>query len=316
MLRIALLATGGTISAVADRRQDGAARNAAALASAIADDVEVWPVDVAFVPSRAITPELMRELAISVRWAVGHGCAGVVVTHGTDTLEETAYALSLMLAREVPVVLTGAMRLPGTAGYDGEANLEAAVAVAADERCAGLGPVAVLGDELHLARWVTKVHTTRPAAFASPGFGPVGSVAEGRVDLTIDHAPTDLLGMPDTLEVHTVELVWIAAGSDGRLVKAAAAYADGIVVAGTGGGHVPPPVAMAIRQATRAGVPVVVASRCGTGPLLRDVYTGEGSEQHLRSLGVVTAGPLAPLKARLRLQVALALGRSVRETFC
>ncbi|SRR6266511_3219811 len=313
--RIALLATGGTISAVGDARRDDGGQGAAALVSQLGGEVEPYPVDVARVPSRAMTPELMRRLAVMVRRAVAEGCVGAVVTHGTDTLEETAYALSLMLPRDVPVALTGAMRLPGAAGYDGEANVRAAVAVAADPRCAALGPLVVLGDELHLARWVAKVHTTSPAAFASPDLGPVGSVVEGRVQLTVEQAPTDLLGIPETLDTHVVELVWVAAGADGRLLDAAATHADGIVVAGTGGGHVPPPVATAIGRAIDAGVPVVLASRCGAGPLLGDTYAGEGSERHLRSLGVVPAGCLAPLKARLRLQVALALQRPLREVF-
>jgi L-asparaginase len=311
---IALLAMGGTISAVADAPRNDRGLGATALAQ-LAGGAKIHPLDVARVPSRAITPELMRRLATAVRSAIAEGCEGVVVTHGTDTIEETAYALSLMLPREVPVALTGAMRSLGAPGYDGEANLRAAVAAAADRRCTALGPVVVLGDELHLARWVAKVHTTRPAAFASPGLGPVGSVVEGRVQLSIEQAPSDLLGMPETLEAHLVELVWIAAGADGHLIDAAASYADGIVVAGTGGGHVPPPAARAIGRAIGAGVPVVLSSRGGAGPLLQETYAGEGGERHLRSLGVVSAGPLPPLKARLRLHVALALGRAVHEAF-
>jgi L-asparaginase len=313
--RIALLATGGTISAIADACRTDAGQGAAALAGSLGGAVELLPVDIARVPSRAMTPELMRRVAEAARDAIAHGCDGVVVAHGTDTLEETAYALSLMLERDVPVALTGAMRLPGTAGYDGDANLRAATAVAADMRCAPLGPMVVFGDELHLARWVAKVHTTRAAAFASPGFGPVGAVAEGRVCLSVAQAPSDRLGMPPTLEGPSVELLWIAAGADGRLVDAAAAHADGLVVAGTGGGHVPPPVAAAIGRAIDAGLPVVLASRCGAGPLLEDTYAGAGSERHLRSLGVVAAGQLAPLKARLRLHVALALGHPAHKAF-
>jgi L-asparaginase len=312
--RIALLAMGGTISAVADAHRNERGGGATALAR-LAGGGNIVPLDIARVPSRAMTPELMRQLAAAVRAAIGKGCDGVVVTHGTDTIEETAYALSLMVPREAPVVLTGAMRSPGAPGYDGEANLRAAVTAAADRRCAPLGPVVVVGDELHLARWVAKVHTTRPAAFASPGLGPVGNIVEGHVELSLEQAPSDLLGMPETLEGHVVELVWIAAGADGRLIDAAASYADGIVVAGTGGGHVPSPVATAIARAVDAGVAVVLASRAGAGPLLQETYAGEGSELHLQSLGAVPTGPLPPLKARLRLQVALALGRTVQEAF-
>lgn len=272
-------------------------------------------IEIARLPSRAMTPSLMREVALAVRGEVASGCHGVVVTHGTDTMEETVYALSLMLERDVPVVMTGAMRLPGAAGYDGDANLRAAIAAAAHADATQLGPLVVFGDEIHLARWVAKVHTTRPAPFASPDFGPVGSVVEGRPQFTVSSAPSDFLGLPDQIDRHSVELVWIAAGASGDLVAAAAERAHGIVVAGTGGGHVPPPVATAIERAIGSGVPVVLASRCGAGSILADTYAGVGSEQHLRSLGVVPAGRLAPLKARLRLQVALALGRAPGSAF-
>jgi L-asparaginase len=317
--RIALLATGGTISAVADAaRGSGAGLDAAAQAQRLGEaaNAELRTLDVARIPSRAMTPQRMRELAARIAGELAAGaCDGVVVTHGTDTLEETAYALALMLERDVPVVLTGAMRLPGSPGFDGDANLRDALAAACDARVAALGPLVAFADELHLARWVAKVHTTRPSAFGSPGLGAVGAIVEGRVELSVTSVPSDHLGLPPTLDEQPVELVWIAAGSGERLVDAAAAHARGIVVAGTGGGHVPPPVAAAIERAVGAGVAVVVASRCGGGPMLSGTYDGPGGEQHLRELGAVSAGALAPLKARLRLQVGLALGLAPAAIF-
>jgi L-asparaginase len=316
--RIALIATGGTISGVADARSDfDSGRDAQAIGIDVVPSrlAEIRMVDFARVPSRAMTPQMMRELAVAVTAEVETGCEGLVITHGTDTMEETVYALALMLERTVPVAVTGAMRHPGHAGYDGDANLRAAVAVASDPDAGPLGPLVVFGEEMHLARWVAKVHTSRPSPFASPGFGPVGRVTEGRPHFAVPSAPSDFLGLPERLDGHSVELIWIAAGTSDLLVHAAARYAQAIVVAGTGGGHVPPAIAAAIEQVIDAGVPVVLASRCGAGPILADTYRGEGSEQHLRSVGVVPAGDLAPLKARLRLQVALALGRSADSAF-
>jgi L-asparaginase len=122
----------------------------------------------------------MLELAQLVSAQAAAGCDGVVLTHGTDTMEETVYALAAMLDLPVPVVVTGAMRLPSAAGHDGGANLRAAVIAAADRSVAALVPVLAFHDELHLARWVTKSHTTRVAAFTSPDTGPAGVVVEPR----------------------------------------------------------------------------------------------------------------------------------------
>jgi L-asparaginase len=257
----------------------------------------------------------MHEIAQTIAAEVAAGCDGVIVTHGTDTVEETAYLLALTLDVPVPVVLTAAMRLPEDAGADGPANVRAAVVAACDPRVAALGPVLAIQDELHLARWVTKAHTSRVAAFASPESGPVGAIVEDRVELLPFSRPDDFLGMPERLDGPRVELIAVAAGMDGLLVEAATERAAGIVVAGSGGGHTPPVVAEAIGRAVERGVPVVIASRCAAGPTLERTYGGEGGEIHLRSLGALFAGRIPPLKARLRLQVALALGREPSEVF-
>lgn len=316
---IAAIGSGGTISAVADaqRRNGGGlgVEQIAAGAGALPAGVAIRSVDVRRIPGRAMTPSDMLEIARAVRGAVDDGCDGVIVTHGTDTVEETAYALALTLDVPVPVVLTAAMRLPGAVGHDGGANFRSAVAAAADPRVAELGPVVVLQDELHLARWVSKVHTSRVAAFASPETGPAGVVVEDRVQLTAVTGPDDYLGAPADVAGTRVELVTIAAGMDGYLVDAAAERADGIVIAGSGGGHTPPPVADAVARAIAAGVPVVVASRCASGPTLEETYGGPGGEIQLREIGAVFAGRIPALKARLRLQVALALGLRPEEAF-
>lgn len=317
--RIAAIGTGGTISAVADaRRRSGDGLGVASIAGNAGDlppGIELHAVDVRRIPGRAMAPADMREIAAVVEREARDGCDGVVVTHGTDTVEETAYALALMLDVDVPVALTAAMRLPEDVGHDGGANFRAAVAAARDSRVAALGPVLVIQDEIHLARWVTKAHTSRVAAFASPEAGPAGVVVEDRVELASAARPADHLGLPDSLDGPRVELIWVAAGMDGAIVDAAAERAAGMVVAGSGGGHTPPPVAAAIGRAIERGVAVVVASRCAAGPTLSRTYGGEGGEIHLASLGARFAGRLPALKARLRLQVALALGRNLDEAF-
>lgn len=317
--RVLLFALGGTISASPDAGgHNFPARAAADLLGSIPGAkqiAEVTAADVKRVPSRAVTPADMCALAQEIRAGVDEGYDGVVVTHGTDTIEETAYALALQLDADVPVVLTGAMRPSGEPGADGPANLLAALRVAATPAVGTLGPVVVMHDEIHLARRVTKGHTSRVAAFSSPGFGPAGYVVESRVRLHASAGEGDFLGLPDRLDAR-VELVWVAAGCDGLLVEAAYSVADGLIVAGTGGGHVPPAMTSALRAAVEGGLPVVLASRCGAGPVLENTYGGDGSETHLLGvLGLHPAGTLAPVKARMRLMVGLALGKSAREVF-
>jgi len=317
--RILLVALGGTISAAPDECGRNVPTRAAAdmLGSLPGAEkiAEVVAADEKRVSSRAVTPADMCSLAHGIRAGVEEGYDGVVVTHGTDTMEETAYALALQLDVDVPVVLTGAMRLAHEPGADGPANLLAALRVAATPAAGRLGPVVVMHDEVHLARWATKTHTSRIAAFSSPGFGPVGHVLEGRVRLVSPPEGSDYLGLPERLDGR-VELVWVAAGADGLLVDAAASAAQGLVIAGTGGGHVPPAMTASLRMVVDGGLPVVLASRCVAGPVLTETYGGEGSETHLmREIGLHPAGALSAVKARLRLMVALALDKSAAEVF-
>ncbi|MFC4298412.1 asparaginase [Castellaniella hirudinis] len=316
-MRISLLATGGTIST--QRGADGAtpalgAQALAAAARAGGADLVVTARDVLRLSSRNVTPAAMWDLACAVEEEIQGGAEGVVITHGTDTLEETAYALALLVRTSVPVVATGAMRVPGSAGEDGPANLAAAIAVAATPRFAAYGPVVVHQDEIHLARWAAKVHGTRVAAFGSPAAGPAGLVVEGRALSFFGPPPSERLlraCAPDK----RVELIWAVAGSDGLMVDAIRDRVDGLVVAGLGGGHVPAPLAEALVRAAGAGVAVVLASRCASPQVLRDTYGGAGGERHLLASGLVSAGALSPVKARLRLLFGLSAGFTAAELF-
>jgi L-asparaginase len=316
--RVLLIALGGTISAAPDKvGRSFPARAAADLLSSVSDAAgiaDVTAADVKQVPSRAVTPADMCVVAHKIRDGVAEGYDGVVVTHGTDTMEETAYALALQLEVNIPIVLTGSMRPAHEPGADGPANLIRALRVATTPAAGKLGPIIVMQDEIHLARWATKVHTSRVAAFSSPGLGPVGHVVEGKVHLHACYASRDYLGMPDRLDKR-VEIIWVSAGADGLLVDAAATVAQGLVVAGTGGGHVPPQMTGSLQSAVEHGLPIVLASRCIDGPILEGTYGGVGSETHLRSIGLHSAGVLAPIKARLRLLTALALGKGAAEVF-
>lgn len=270
------------------------------------------------VPSCEVTvPDLLRLVA-AMRQAVDDGAAGVVITQGTDTLEETAFVLDLLWDRPEPVVLTGAMRTPDAPGADGPANLLAAVTVAADAVARDVGVLAVLDDEVHAARYVRKAHTTSTAAFVSPDAGPLGRLGEGRLHLMFRplRRRVALRVEPDAT-VAKVAVLRIGMGESDELVAAlpALGYA-GAVVEGVGGGHVPRALVPALVRLVEQ-MPVVLASRAGAGPVLSSSYGYPGGDVDLTSRGLIPAGTADAAKARLALALMLASGatRAEAESF-
>lgn len=313
--RIAVLALGGTVASVPAADGQGvvprltpaqllaAVPGIEAVAALDARTFRQLPSgDLGFADIAALAQELTRLDADP------DGPDGVVVTQGTDTLEETAWLLDLLYGGTRPVVLTGAMRNPALPGADGPANLSAAVRVAAAPEAAGLGPLVVFADEIHLPRFVRKTHTAGVGAFASPNSGPVGWVVEDRVRLplrparrTATHDPAGLLAAVPSVGVLTMGL-----GAAPVRPEHVAGHA-GLVVAGLGGGHVPGPVAASL-EALAVSLPVVIASRTGAGETYRDTYAFVGSERDLLARGLIGAGVLDPAKARVLLTVLLAAG--------
>jgi L-asparaginase len=259
----------------------------------------------------------LYELAAAITDALNDDCAGAVVTQGTDTIEEVAYALDLLLPTDAPVVVTGAMRNPTMAGADGPANLLAAIRVAASSCARGLGCLVVLNDQIHAARWVHKAHTGSPAAFVSPDHGPLGHVVESRV-----RVPVRIQRWSPALSLvprrgARVGLAAIALGDDGTLIEAMAEHVDGLVVAAFGAGHVPADVAPVLGKLA-GRIPVILASRTGAGPVHRVTYGFPGSERDLLAQGLISAGYLDPLKARILLHLLIASGldnAGIREVF-
>ncbi len=260
--------------------------------------------------SGELTMEDLSELAVEIMACIDEGAAGIVITQGTDTIEETSFVLDLLVDRDAPVVVTGAMRNPTLPGADGPANLLAAVQVAASEDARGIGTVVVLNDEIHAARFVKKTHTSNPATFHSPLAGSVGWISEGDVRLALRPIGRRKISLAEEDGDHHVCLLTIALGDDGRFLKEVNNQGySGLVIEAMGGGHVPSVMVDALTELA-GKMPVVLASRTGSGEVLRKTYGFSGSETDLLERGLICAGPLDGLKARLYLTLLLRSGAS------
>jgi L-asparaginase len=232
---------------------------------------------------------------------------GVVVTHGTDTIEETAVLCDVLHGAREPIVFTGAIRPSTAAGADGPANLADAVAAAGAAAAAGLGTLVAFGGELHAARAVRKVASTSPTAFGSPLCGPVGAVGEGRVRIFSEPVRPAPFALPERLDAR-VPIVPTWLGDDGAGLRAAARDgADAIVFVALGAGHVAPPVLEALREVA-AALPVAITVRPPRGALLHETYGFEGAEGDLRGSGGLPAATLSPQAARMILLAGLGAG--------
>lgn len=262
-------------------------------------------------PGASLTAADIVSLVERLSQADREGVDGVVVTQGTDTLEETSYLADLYYQGNMPVVFTGAMRNAASAGADGPANILAAVQTAGCAEARGAGVLVVLGDEIHAARDVRKMHTTSPRAFESPDTGPLGRVVEGAARFHRSLKPIAPLPLP-VGALPQVEIVTACLGSSGMLLKDIENEIAGLVVAAFGVGHVPEGWCSRLEVLADA-MPVVLASRIGTGPVLTSTYAFPGSESDLLARGLISAGTLDPYKARLLLAALLAAGTSRTE---
>jgi L-asparaginase len=330
--RVHVLALGGTIATRPDASgvmQMGAGADDLVKAVPLLGTLaEIEAETVSRVGSHSLSFDQMHTLAAKIGDLAADA---VVVTQGTDTLEETAFLLDLLVDRDIPVIVTAAMRNPALTSADGPGNLLAAVRVACDPwiraHARALGVLAVMLDEVHAATDVIKAHPTRLDAFASPQTGPLAALVEDRV------VP---LGLPvrDAIEAarrrlgraaganQPVALLWMGLDEPGHLIEAMLRAPDrlgyrGVVIGAMGGGHIPERLAdLAGRLA--AAMPTVISSRAGGGPMLRHTYGGPTSEIALRKMGLIWGGRLGPLKARVLLETCLraTLGRdTIAEVF-
>lgn len=255
-------------------------------------------------PSPHMTPQHMLKLRDIIVDQLAHAAFdGVVITHGTDTLEETAYFLDLTTKFESPIVLTGAMRSSNELGADGLYNLIAAIRVAGDDDARGKGVLVVMNDEIHHAANVTKTSTSSVATFQSPQYGPIGLVTKTMIHF--HHAPIIREYVNVQSLTKRVAMLKVYAGMDADIVDAVLASGyDGLVLEGLGQGNVPPAVVPSIQNLLKKRIPIVLVSRCFNG-IAQGVYGYEGGGKQLEDMGVMYTTGLNGPKARLRLLIGL-----------
>jgi L-asparaginase len=317
---IALLFTGGTISMKLDPASGAAipalgADEIVAQVPALAGVADFETEDFSRLPGPHVTPEQMWRLARRVAaWLDRPDIDGLVVTHGTDTIEETAFFLDLVLTSEKPVVLVGAMRTISDLSWDGPANLLAAARVAASPAARGYGVLVVMDENILPAREVRKVHTESSGSFATPEFGPLGVIDAGAVIFKRQRLPH-----PAWIDTHAerglrlqriepaVELLQTYTGMTDRLLRSVlSSGARGLALVAFGRGNVPPQIMPAVSDAVRAGMLVTVSSRCVAGRV-SPRYGYDGGGLRLTQAGAILAGDLSGAKARLLQMVALGM---------
>ena len=313
MSEIRIVTTGGTIAMKQDEAAGGAipalgGRELLATLPAGIGQIEVE--EYCNLPSSHFTFETLWGLRERVAGlATDDRIEGIVIAHGTDTMEETAYLLDLTVDTDKPIVLTGAMRTASDVGYDGVANLLAAVQVAASDAAKKLGTLVVMNQELHAARHVTKTHTQSVDTFRSPGWGPLGRVDADRVVVERRVARQRIPCRTLNPDVHLIKL---SIGVDDVLLRYLMENkAAGVVIEALGGGRVPPWWLPAVREAIEKGTVAVIASRCPSGRVY-DGYGYEGAYRDLVKAGAVFAEGLNGQKARIKLMVALGEPRDTR----
>jgi len=319
---IPILFTGGTISMRHDPDAGGAvpslsAREILAATRGVESVADVTVEDWGAFPGPHMTVDRMWALRTRIAERLADpAVAGVVVTHGTDTLEESAYMTARSVASPKPVVFTGAMRTASDLGWDGPANLLDAVRVAASVEARGYGVMVVMGGRIFSALDVTKAHTHLLDAFESPGLGPVGVVDDGAVIFRRALAPAPPPLSPDA-PAAPVDIVLAFAGCDARLLDASRETARAVVVAAMGRGNIPPAMADGVARWIADDKPVVIASRALRGRV-GHTYGYPGGGRRLHEMGALFAGSRRAQQARIDLMLALGCGvgpQGLRELF-
>ena len=310
MKKILILHTGGTIAMKENILTGGVSPDVVnPLLDAeitVPENVDLVMEDIFNLPSPHIMPKHMLILKKRIMEAIDSDIRGVVITHGTDTLEETAFFLDTTIGDQIPIVVTGAMRSSNELGSDGLYNFESAIRVASCDEAIGKGVLVVMNDEIHSARYVTKTHTTTVATFRTPTLGPIGLVTKHRIlfmQELLDSTRLDISSVNGTIPI-----VKAYAGMQGDLLEALAhAKVDGLVIEALGAGNLPPQALTALKKLLIQKIPVILVSRCFNG-IAEPVYDYEGGGKELADMGVIFCNSINSQKARLKLLIALNYG--------
>lgn len=306
MKKILVLHTGGTIAMKEDILTGGVSPDVTNplmdAALEIPTDIQLIVEDIFNLPSPQITPEHMLLIKERIQLAKLSDFDGVVITHGTDTLEETAYFLDVTIGNLLPIAITGAMRSSNELGSDGLYNFESAIRVAASDDACDKGVMVVMNDEIHSARYVTKTHTTNVATFRTPTLGPIGLVTKTRILFMQEILATENLDVDAVTGL--IPIVKAYAGMHSELFEALAnSDIDGLVIEALGAGNLPPDTLPPLQKMLERQIPIVLVSRCFNG-VAEAVYSYDGGGKQLQDMGIIFCTSINSQKARLKLLIA------------
>ena len=307
---ILIVFTGGTFSMKIDKKKSGGAvpkYSGAELLKKIPEAKKLANIsfyDFGKYPGPHVTPDIMMELSKQLKRKLAENkYDGIIITHGTDTLEETAYLIDLTIKTEIPIVFTGSMRNSSEPNWDGPKNLIDSIQVCLNENSKGMGTLVCMHGEVNAASEVTKIFSNEFETFQSLDFGMLGFVQKGRV--VYNRLPR-FLEIINTNKINTnVDLLTVYAGMDEKFFKHSAdSGADGLVIEALGVGNVPPAAFKGIEYVIKKNIPVVLVSRCPAGET-DYIYSYPGAGRHLHNLGVIFTDYLNGQKARIKLMLAL-----------
>lgn len=306
MKRILIIHTGGTISMLEDKDSGAVLQTTQhpllGIPLKIEPSIHISEKVIFSLPSPQITMQHMMTLANFIRDRLTE-FDGFIVTHGTDTLEETAYFLDLVIETSKPIVITGAMRSSNEVGSDALYNLISSIRVAGTEDANGKGVLIVMNDEIHTAVNCTKTSTSNVATFQSPQYGPIGLITKDHV--LFHHTILNRMTYPIKTINKNVLLLKAYAGMDGEIVKAIlSCHPDGIVIEALGQGNLPKDMVHALQSCQTKNIPIVLVSRCYKG-IVQPTYGYEGGGKQLKKMGMIFASDLTGQKARIKLMVVL-----------
>ena len=317
MKKIAIIFNGGTISMKIDEKIKAAVPSLSAeeimsMIPGVEEYAEIEAYTFSSMPSPHMTLETMLKLSkFTTELVEREDIDGVVITHGTDTLEETAYLLDLTVRTKKPVVVTGAMRSGSELGYDGPFNLATSICTAISDEAVGRGVLVCFNGELNSASEVTKANSMALNAFRTPNFGPIGIVDNDNV---IFYRDANYSEKYDVSEIKKqVALIKCVVDMDSSYIDYLIEKGcGGIVIEALGRGNVPPKMVDGIKKATELNIPVVVVSRCFEGRVFES-YGYEGGGKQLKDLGVIYGDTLPGQKARIKLILAINSGMNIHE---